>query len=89
MAGPVILLLTLNQRFYFALIMSTLTNVIRKYSFNLSYSVVLVWYCTHYILRFDGISFGSAGSSKEGHRLTLGMGNYKNMALTRDPQTEL
>ena len=47
-------------------------------------SVVL--YCR--IFRFDGISFGEAGSSKEGHRLTLGMGNYKNMALTRDQQTQ-
>ena len=44
MAGLVILLLTLNQRFYFVLIMSTLKNVIRKSSFNHSYSVVLVWY---------------------------------------------
>ena len=35
-----------------------------------------------WILRFDGEYFQSAGSSKFGHRYTLGMGNYKNKALT-------
>ena len=36
MAGLVILSRILNQRFYFALIMTTLTNVIRKYAFSLT-----------------------------------------------------
>ena len=36
MAGPVILSCIRNQRFYFALIMSTLKNVIRKYSLSLT-----------------------------------------------------
>ena len=33
-------------------------------------------------LRFDGEYFQTAGSSKFGHRRTVGMGNYKNKALT-------
>ena len=36
MAGLVILLLTLNQRFYFVLIMNTPKNVIRKYSLSIT-----------------------------------------------------
>ena len=35
-----------------------------------------------WILRFDGEYFQTAGSSIFGHKYTLGMGNYKNKALT-------
>ena len=31
---------------------------------------------------FDGESFQTAGSSKFSHKETLGLGNYKNQALT-------
>ena len=31
---------------------------------------------------FDGESFQTAGSSKFSHKLTLGLGNYKNQELT-------
>ena len=34
------------------------------------------------MFRFDGENFETAGSSKFSHQLTLGMGNYKNKALT-------
>ena len=34
------------------------------------------------MFRFDGENFHVAGSSKFSHRYTLGMGNYKNKALT-------
>jgi len=34
------------------------------------------------MLRFDGEYFQTAGSSKFSHRNTLGMGTYKNKALT-------
>ena len=34
------------------------------------------------MLRFDGESFQTAGSSNSSHLQTKGMGNYKNMALT-------
>ena len=34
------------------------------------------------MLRFDGEYFQKAGSSKFSHKHTLGMGNYKNKALT-------
>ena len=34
------------------------------------------------MLRFDGEVFQTAGSSHFSHRDTLGMGNYKNNALT-------
>ena len=34
------------------------------------------------ILSFDGEYFQTAESSKFGHSYTLGMGNYKNKALT-------
>ena len=34
------------------------------------------------MLRFDGEYFQTAGSSKFSHSYTLGIGNYKNKALT-------
>ena len=34
------------------------------------------------MIRFDGDYFHTAGSSKFGHKYTLGMGYYKNKALT-------
>ena len=34
------------------------------------------------MFRFDGEYFQTAGSSQYSHQYTLGMGNYKNKALT-------
>ena len=53
-------------------------NVIRKSLFLLEITNNL----NIFFLRFDGTSFGTAGSTKEPHTYTLGIANYGGKALT-------
>ena len=65
-----------SPEYYCALTMITLLIVMRKLKVD-NISESRTW-----ILRFDGEYFLRAGSTKFGHRYTLGMGSYKNKALT-------
>ena len=75
---------SLNQslEYYCALTHLTLLTAIRKLKPSPVRSINYISKSSTWILRFDGEYFQTAGSSKFSHQWTLGMGNYKNKALT-------